>query len=217
LQGASGELSPRNQYSGDTSLADKNGTMLGHAILSSLAAMQSPGHGLRWNGIVESGALLGEWHETPVRGSDACVEERHNAKVRVKELKSIAQLREEWAEIGDGALEERIQRAERLRIGYESNAEVDHPFWVWQWGEAIFVAQPGEAYSFIQTELRRRNPGKVIFVLNLTNAPGLFYLPIKSAYKVPAYQAWQTLLAAGALDIVIDDADKAIKRITGGK
>jgi hypothetical protein len=53
--------------------------------------------------------------------------------------------------------------------------------------------------------------------LNLTNAPGLFYLPIKSAYKVPAYQAWQTLLAAGALDIVIDDADKAIKRITGGK
>jgi lipoprotein signal peptidase len=94
---------------------------------------------------------------------------------------------------------------------------VDHPFWVWQWGEAIFVAQPGEAYSFIQTELRRRNPGKVIFVLNLTNAPGLFYLPIKSAYKVPAYQAWQTLLAAGALDIVIDDADRAIKRITGGK
>jgi len=28
-----------------------------------------------------------------------CVEERHNAKVRVKELKSIEQLRKEWAEI----------------------------------------------------------------------------------------------------------------------
>ena len=217
LQGASGELSPRNQYSGDTALADKNGTMLGHAILSTLASMQSPGHGLCWNGIVESGALLGEWHEVAMRGSDVCHEERINAKVRVKELKSIAQLREEWSGIDAGALEERISRAERLRIGYESNAEVDHPVWVWQWGEALFVAQPGEAYSFIQTELRRRNPGKVIFVMNLTNAPGLFYLPIKSAYNVPAYQAWQTLLAAGSLDSVIDAADSAIKRITGGK
>jgi hypothetical protein len=107
-------------------------------------------------------------------------------------------------------------RAERLRIGYESNAEVDHPIWVWQWGEAIFVAQPGEAYSFIQTELRRRNPGKIIFVMNLTNAPGLFYLPIKSAYNAPAYQAWQTLLAAGSLDAVIDAADAVIKRLLGG-
>jgi len=53
--------------------------------------------------------------------------------------------------------------------------------------------------------------------MNLTNAPGLFYLPIKSAYNVPAYQAWQTLLAAGSLDSVIDAADSAIKRITGGK
>jgi hypothetical protein len=63
LQGASGELSPRNQYSGDTALADRNGAMLGHAIMSTLKAMQSPGCGLKWNGIVESGALLGEWNE----------------------------------------------------------------------------------------------------------------------------------------------------------
>ncbi len=217
LQGASGELSPRNQYSGETELADSNGRILGHAVLTSLAAMQSPGHGLKWQGVVQSGAPLGQWHEEPTRGSTECVEVRLNAKVKVKELKSIAQLREEWADIDPDALEERISRAERLRIGYESNAIVDHPIWVWQWGEAIFVAQPGEAYSFIQTEIRRRNPGKVIFVVNLTNAPGLFYLPIDSAYKAPAYQAWQTLLAPGALDAVIDEADREIKRITKGK
>lgn len=217
LQGASGELSPRNQYSGETELADKNGKILGHAILTTLAAMQSPGHGLKWQGVVQSGAPLGEWHEEPVRGSDECVEVRLNAKVRVKELKSINQLREEWADIDPGALEERISRAERLRIGYESNAIVDHPIWVWQWGEAFFVAQPGEAYSFIQTEIRRRNPDKIIFVANLTNAPGLFYLPIESAYNAPAYQAWQTLLAPGALNAVIDEADREIKRISKGK
>ena len=213
LQGASGELSPRNQYSGDTALADRNGAILGHAIMSTLKAMQSPGYGLKWNGIVESGALLGEWHEEKVTGSSQAKEFRIDVPVRVKEMKTIEQLREEWAGIDPDALEERITRATRLRIGYESNAEVTHPVWIWQWGEAIFVAQPGEAYSYIQTELRKRNPGRIIFVVNLTNAPGLFYLPIRSAYNAPAYQAWQTLLAPGCIEVVTDYVDKEIKKI----
>ena len=213
LQGASGELSPRNQYSGDTALADRNGAILGHAILSTLKAMQSPGCGLRWNGIVESGALLGEWHEEKVTGSSEAKEFRVDVPVRVKEWKSIEQLREEWAGIDPDALEERISRATRLRIGYESGAEVTHPVWIWQWGEAIFVAQPGEAYSYIQTELRKRNPGRIIFVVNLTNAPGLFYLPIRTAYNAPAYQAWQTLLAPGCIEAVTDYVDKELKKI----
>ena len=217
LQGASGELSPRNQYSGDTGLADKNGTNLGHSILATLASMQSPSTELRWQGIVESGALLGEWHEFPTKGSSITCEKRLDVQVRVKDMKSIDQLREEWAGIDPGALEERIQRAVRLRIGYESGQMVTHPVWVWQWGDAFFVAQPGEAYSYLQTELRKRNPSRVIFVLNLTNYPGLFYLPTKSAYVAPAYQAWQTLLAPGALDAVIDGADAEIKRLIGGK
>lgn len=213
LQGASGELSPRNQYSGDTAVADKNGAILGHAVLSTLKAMQSPGSGLRWNGIVESGALLGEWHEEKVEGSSEVREFRIDVPVRVKELKSIEQLREEWAGIDPDALEERITRATRLRIGYESNGEVTHPVWIWKWGEAIFVAQPGEAYSYIQTELRKRNPDRIIFVVNLTNAPGLFYLPIRSAYNAPAYQAWQTLLAPGCIETVTDYVDLEIKKL----
>ncbi len=211
LQGASGDLSPRNQYSGDTGLADKNGKILGHSILATLASMQSPGHGLKWRGIVESGALLGDWQESPMQGSTLIKEDRIDVKVHVKVMKSLEELRKEWAGIDPGALEERIARAQRLRIGYESGAVTDHPLWVWQWGEAYFVAQPGEAYSLIQTELRRRHPKKIIFVMNLTNCPGLFYLPIKSAYEAPAYQAWQTLLEPGSLDAVIEAADSALQ------
>lgn len=217
LQGASGDLSPRSQYSGETALADRHGTNLGHSILATLAAMQTPGHELHWNGVVESGALLGEWLEAPMRGPSTLKEARLDVQVRVKEMKSIQQLREEWAGIGADALEERIQRATRLRIGYESGQLVTHPVWVWQWGEAIFVAQPGEAYSYLQTELRKRNPDRIIFVMNLTNYPGLFYLPIKSAYVAPAYQAWQTLLAPGCIEEVVEQADKYIKESIGEK
>jgi hypothetical protein len=217
LQGASGDLSPRDGFSGETSLADKNGRNLGYSILATLASMQSPGHELKWQGVVESGALLGEWREFPTRGSSKLKEERIDVQVRVKDMKSIEQLREEWAGIDADALEERIQRAKRLRIGYESGQVTSHPVWIWQWGEAIFVAQPGEAYSFLQTELRRRHPKQIIFVMNLTNYPGLFYLPIKSAYVAPAYQAWQTLLAAGSLDQIVDSADKYIAELVREK
>ena len=217
LQGASGDLSPRSQYSGETALADRHGTNLGHSILATLAAMQRPGHELHWNGVVESGALLGEWLEAPTRGPSTIKETRLDVQVRVKEMKSIAQLREEWAGIDSDALEERIQRATRLRVGYESGQLVTHPVWVWQWGEAIFVAQPGEAYSYLQTELRKRNPGRIIFVMNLTNYPGLFYLPIKSAYVAPAYQAWQTLLAPGCIEEVVEQTDRYIKEYIGEK
>jgi hypothetical protein len=217
LQGASGDLSPRNQYSGETDLADKNGSNLGYSILATLASMQSPAHELRWQGIVESGALLGEWLEFPTRGPSTLKEGRIDVQVRVKEMKSIEELREEWAGIDSDALEERIERAKRLRIGYESGQLVSHPVWIWQWGEAIFVAQPGEAYSYLQTELRRRNPDRIIFVMNLTNYPGLFYLPIKSAYVAPAYQAWQTLLAPGCIEEVMTATDKYIKEAIGEK
>jgi hypothetical protein len=215
LQGASGDLSPREQYSGETSLADRNGRNLGHSILATLASMQSPARELRWVGIVESGALLGEWREFEAQGSNEVKKHRLDVAVRVKEMKSIEQLRQEWAGIDSDALEERIQRAKRLRIGYESQQITSHPVWVWQLGDAIFVAQPGEAYSYLQTELRRRNPDRVIFVMNLTNYPGLFYLPIRSAYVAPAYQAWQTLLAPGAIEEVVDATDKYIKETLG--
>ncbi len=217
LQGASGDLSPRSQYSGEAALADRHGANLGHSILATLSAMQSPGHELRWNGIVESGAQLGEWLEVPTRGPSTLKEARLDVQVRVKEMRSIEELREEWAGIDPAALEERIQRAVRLRLGYESGQLVTHPVWVWQWGEAIFVAQPGEAYSYLQTELRKRNPGRMIFVMNLTNYPGLFYLPTKSAYVAPAYQAWQTLLSPGCIEEVVEQVDKYMKKNIEGK
>ena len=215
LQGASGDLSPREQYSGQTSLADRHGRNLGHSILATLESMQSPGTELRWLGIVESGALLGEWREFSTPASSELKKKRIDVKVRVKEMKSIEQLRQEWAGIDADALEERLARATRLRIGYESKQIVTHPVWVWQLGEAIFVAQPGEAYSYLQTELRKRHPDRVIFVMNLTNFPGLFYLPTRSAYVYPAYQAWQTLLAPGCVEEVVDATDAYIKDTIG--
>ena len=59
LQGASGDLGPREGYVADTAVADRNGRQLGFAALAVLEALPPPGTRLQYEGSVESGALLG--------------------------------------------------------------------------------------------------------------------------------------------------------------
>lgn len=210
LQGASGDLAPRNQYSDDLALADRNGDVIGFAILATLANMQSSSSELRWEGVVESGALLGIWSESKTSGTSDSNEQKIEVEVKVKSLKSLEELKNEWKDIDPNALDERLRRAARLRLGYKSEQITLHPVWIWHWGEAIFVAQPGEAYSYLQTELRRRHPEKVIFVMNLTNFPGMYYLPTESAYEALTYPAEVTIIASGALEALLESIDESI-------
>lgn len=210
LQGASGDLSPRDGFSGDTEVADKNGRILGFATLAVLEKMLTSGKSMKFAGVVESGALLGDWSEEDFTGPKSTSAVRLDISVPLQKLPTIDELRERWKDIEEGARETRINRAMKLRDGYVIDGAATHPVWVWAWGDAIVVGQPGEAYSYFQTELRLRHPGRVIFVLNCTNGPGYMYLPTPGAYKRFRYQAWQTLLAEGALEIITDQVSKAI-------
>jgi len=64
LQGASGELSPREQY-GDTELTDRVGRAIGHSALSGLTALPPPGSRLALDEVIESGTALGIWRPHP--------------------------------------------------------------------------------------------------------------------------------------------------------
>jgi hypothetical protein len=210
LQGASGDLSPRDGFTGDTEIADKNGRILGFATLAVLEKMLPPATRLRFTNTVESGALLGEWMQEPFIPQSKNSRIRIDVDVPLQNLPTIDQLRERWKDVEEGARETRINRAVKLRAGYVVDGAATHPVWVWMWGDAVIVGQPGEAYSEFQMELRRRHPDRVIFVLNCTNGPGYMYLPTSAAYKRLRYQSWQTLLAAGALEKITEAADRAI-------
>ena len=211
LQGASGDLSPRDGFSGDTELADKNGRVLGFATLAVLEKMLPTATRLRFTNTVESGALLGEWTMEPFTPKSKSKTLRIDVEVPLQKLPTMDDLNERWKDVDEGARETRIRRAMKLRAGYVVDGGATHPVWIWMWGDAIIVGQPGEAYSQFQTELRRRNPDRVISVLNCTNGPGYMYIPTPEAFERVRYQAWQTLLAAGALELIIDATDQAIK------
>ncbi len=71
LQGACGDLGPKQGFVGDTRVADWNGRQLAFAALSALASMGAPATDYVYTGPVISGATLGTWAFqplSPIRG-----------------------------------------------------------------------------------------------------------------------------------------------------
>lgn len=217
LQGASGDLSPCLQYSGDTALADKHGRSIGLATLATLETLPPPSTDLFLTSTVESGAPLAIWSAQSRAGSPILEHATSVSHIPLRPLATEEQLKQEWAEILPQSRDERLRRVRDLRDGYidvdRDTDSVPHPFWVARLGDALLVAHAGEAYSWFQHELRRRFSDHLVLVLNLTNGPGFVYIPDRSAYERGAYQAWQTVFAPGSLEHFTDDVTHALKNL----
>jgi Neutral/alkaline non-lysosomal ceramidase, N-terminal len=66
LQGASGDLAPRDNYVGDPAIADRNGRQLGYAAAAVVESLPPPGTHFMYQGLVVSGADLGAWGYLPL-------------------------------------------------------------------------------------------------------------------------------------------------------
>ena len=240
LQGASGELAPREQYATSTREANRNGKVLGFAVMSVLQNMrQSPSSRLSYWKTVESGAPLAIWQgngreESSTRTEARCIQ---IALALKSDWPTTRQIEIEIAacddrlenEKLDDAPEERVRRAtlraerERLNrrlqtrrsLGDKSHGDSSStrmPLWAWRLGDAILIGQPNEAYSLWQRELRARFPDCAVAVMNVVN--GWYgYLPPREMYQKDVYSAWQTPFAAGGLELLIDESAKAVKEI----
>ncbi|MGH3383406.1 MAG: hypothetical protein ACRDO1_02380 [Nocardioidaceae bacterium] len=200
LQGASGELAPREQYTGDVEVADQHGRTLGHAVMSALSGLPPPGTALTLTGVVESGAPLAIWEPRAASGNVTLAARQGAVELDLRDLPTLTELEAEWADVDERSRAERLRRARNLRDGYVDGPTVRHPVWAWRLGDALVVAHPGEAYSRLQTRLRTRFPDRPVVVCNLTNGPGFVYLPTIEAYERRAYQAWQTAVSPGSLE-----------------
>ena len=212
LQGASGELAPREQYTADTSVADRHGRQLGYAALSTLTGMGRPGTALSYSGAVESGASLAWWRRVDAPLSTTAVAQQVGVELALKSMPSVRELDSQISQCTDRVLLERLYRKRRIRQGVGEGTTSAAPVWIWRIGDAILVGHPNEAYSNLQTELRSRFPSTTIAVMNVVN--GHFgYLPPVHLYSEDLYPVWQTPYAAGGLETLIDACADGILRI----
>lgn len=216
LLGAAGELAPREQYTGDVAVADRHGRALGHAALAALERLEPAGTALALHPAVESGAPLAPWwpveHAFPTRLATTV----EAFELPLKPQPTLEELERRWAEIDPLSRAERLRRAAEMRATFGDGPTVPWRVWVWQLGDALLVAQAGEAYSRLQRELRARFPDRAVAVLNLANWSGPAYLPPAELYASDdAYTVWQSPLASGCLETTIEAAAAGAARLTG--
>ena len=227
LQGASGELGPREGYVGDTAVADRNGRQLGFAALSTLTALPAAGTRFRYTGPVVSGATLGAWAHEPLLATEterkklwqlwrwrellAYRPGQPTAEQVETELKQFQTDEDAARTAGD------VQRVADCRAMAERKRRLLHrlsqlprgdsfPLQVvlWRMGDAFWLGVQGESYSLLQTELRRRFPETPVIVASIAADWGAAYLPPANTYGTGIYQESIAVVAAGSLEQLID-------------
>ncbi|RBL91473.1 neutral/alkaline non-lysosomal ceramidase N-terminal domain-containing protein [Chitinophaga flava] len=205
LQGASGELSPAEQYSGDTSLADGYGRQLGYAVLSVLEGMLPPDTTLTFTGVVESGASLGIWKKTPAPATTTLLAEMTLVEMPLKPMPSLAEIEAAWATCEHHVIKERLWRQRGIRKTVGEGTVAKMPLWIWRLGNTILAGQPNEAYSLLQQELRQQLAPATVAVMNIVNGYA-GYLPPSASFSHHSYTVWQTPFQQGSLEQLIHTA-----------
>lgn len=233
LQGASGDLGPRQGFVGDTSVADRNGQQVGHAALSALLALPPPGTEYRYAGPILSGATIGTWRHEPLSGDARdrqapwCWEQWVVELPYRHDLPSIEQTRadqEHWL-----AEETRARAAGDERIVRDCRAQVEQrtrqlarlgelvpgrcfplTLRLGILGDAIWVFVPGELYQVFQTTLRERFAPHPVIVVTLSNdwQPG--YIPTACTYGYGIYQEVIAAVSAGSLEMLIEATSRRL-------
>lgn len=237
IQGASGDIGPREGFVGDVDVADRNGRQLGYASLATLTGLPPARHAFEYQGPVVSGATIGTWRHVPA-ATDASkraamwservdivpLTYRHDLGTResIERDRSEWQARQQTAEQAGDAMAARDARAmverstRRLtRIGsLPSQNEYPYPIRAWRMGDAIWLAYDGEHYNVLQRELRQRFPETPIILGTLANGSSVWYLPDAESYGKPGlYQEEASVLAKGSLEKLIEASANTIRQL----
>ncbi len=227
LQGASGDLGPREGYLGDTGVADRNGRQLGYAVLSALESLSTAGDQYEYAGPVVSGATIGVWRNAPLPPEA----EKCRAQWRTRQwtleisyradLPSVDETKERlahWQRAEQGAKESgnadaardcraQVERMHRqlVRLGQLPPGK-SFPLTVtlWQLGDGYWLMLEGEYYQALQRTLRDRFRQSPIVIATVVNGWRPAYLPTREMYGRGIYQEQVAVLAPGCLETVID-------------
>jgi hypothetical protein len=227
LQGASGDLGPREGFVGDWAVADRNGRQLGFAVLSALEGLPRAGTRYVYAGPVISGTTIGTWKYEPL--DDAALRRqavwhcdrwtvelpyRHDLPTLEQAQAGLARWHAEETNAknqGDAIrardcramVEQMTRQVARLTL-LPRGKTFPYVVNLWRLGEARWLFVPGELYQTFQRTLRQRFADLPFMIATVTGdwQPG--YLPPASSYGYGIYQDVIAAVAPGAAEVLIE-------------
>ncbi len=235
LQGASGDLGPRDGFVGDTSVADRNGRQLGFAVLSALQTIPKPATQFAYQGPVLSGTWIGTWKhveqtreqqqhselwnwwsltvELPYRHDLPTIEETTSRRTYWLEEEAKARTGGDTEQLRKcrANAEQMTRQLTRLQALAPGRC-CPFPVRIGVLGRTIWIFTPGELYQVFQQELRSRFADYAIFVTTLTGdwQPG--YVPPASSFGYGIYQEVIAATAPGCLETLIEEVSRSIRK-----
>jgi hypothetical protein len=236
LHGASGDLGPRDGFTGDTALADRNGRQLGYAALSALESLPRADKRFEYAGPVVSGATIGTWRYSELSPAELASQQVWRCEMFAVELPYRESLptreatladRDNWivrerdAHVSGDAPGARDCRAQIERLDRQLVRVRQLPpgptfpltVALWKLGGGFWVWLEGEYYQYLQTTLRARFPGMPIIVATVVDGWRPAYLPTRETYGRGIYQEQVAVLAPGCLEAVTEAIAARIETI----
>lgn len=239
VQGASGDIGPREGFVGDIEVADRNGRQLGYASLAAIEGLPRPNQSYHYLRPVVSGATIGVWEyqtETDQRKQQTSVWRDGRIVVPLAyrpDLPCRADLDRELADWTQ--IEERARNSGELTEASEARAMIErttrkltrvaslppgktypYPIVGWRIGDAVWLAFDGEHYNTLQRTLRERFPRTALIIGTIANGSNVWYLPDASSYGKGLYQEEVAVLEQGCLEKVIEAATELIRELISG-
>lgn len=227
IQGVCGDLGPRDGYSGDPEVADRNGLQLGHAALATLVSLPTAGTCQQYTGPVISGATIGTWQHVEL-DQDRMHELRLWRQARwdiplayrpeLEQGDEVRKRLQQWKDQEQQARTDQdldhsrhcramAERDRRLlaRLGELPGGD-NYPYQVhaWQLGDSIWLLLPGEPYQQLAQKLRARFPGTPLLIASNTGPWGPSYLVPEDCYGKGIYQETVAVFAPGCLEKLTD-------------
>ena len=236
LQGASGDLGPREGFVGDPAIADRNGRQLGFAALAGLTALPDPDTEFVYAGPVISGAVLGTWEHRPQPNETLQRDAAWSSRQLVVDLpyrEDLPDLEATRAEKGRWEAEETVARSSgdearvrdcRAKVEQMTRQETrlavlpagksfPFPVTLLRMGSAVWIFTPGELYQAFQVTLRQRFPNAALVMAPLTDdwQPG--YVPTRETYGHGIYQDVIAAVAPGSLELLIEAVARELQTL----
>ena len=227
LQGASGDVGPREGFVGDPAIADRNGRELGFAAMSALESLPAAGTTFHYEGPSISGTTLGIWAHVsvsnearsrlgrwqcrrwtvplPYRQDMPSLSVAHRDLDRWQAEEVVAQRAgDEMAAADCRSKAEQMTRLIKKLAELPQGPIYNLPVMLLQTGDAFWLGVEAEHYNVLQRELRRRFPGTALVVMTLMDGGRVAYLPTADTYGKGLYQETIAVLAPGSLETLIE-------------